>query len=121
MVEGVVTLDGTPVSEADVIFYPLDPVTGEGATGRTDDKGYYQLSSVRGVPGKGTTAGEYRITVSQWVTRELDEPYLDRDALVRFESKELLPVIYTEVSNTPLSATVVPGKNEINLILDSKR
>jgi len=122
MVEGVVTLDGIPVEGAEVTFHPLETGVGESAVGKTDAQGMYRLSSMKGAPGKGTTAGEYQVTVSQWVTRELDEPYVDhaQDALIQFESKEMLPAVYTEIQHTPLTATVAPGKNEINFALDSK-
>ena len=122
MVEGIVTLDGVPVEEAEVIFYPMGSDTGESATGKTDEKGYYRLSSMMGAPGKGTTAGNYGVTVSKWFVEELAEPYYDpaQDAVVKFKSEEKLPVIYTDIKDSPLRVTVAPGANTINLELESK-
>jgi hypothetical protein len=121
MVEGVVTLDGVPVEGAEIIFYPVDHSTGEGATGRTDSQGRYRLSSVRGAPGRGVPAGEYGITVSHWVVTKLDEPYINiaDDSWVRFRSEEMLPGVYTEIETSPLRATVVTGNNTIDLELHS--
>ena len=121
MVEGIVTLDGVPVEGAEVIFYPMTD-SGESATGKTDTGGHYTLSSMKGAPGKGTTAGDYSMTVSKWVVEELAEPYIDyaQDALIKFKSEEKLPAIYTDIKDSPLKATVAPGKNVIDLPLDSK-
>ena len=121
MVEGIVTLDGVPVEGAEVIFYPMAD-TGESATGKTDAAGHYTLSSMKGAPGKGTTAGDYGVTVSKWVVEELAEPYIDyaQDALVKFKSEEKMPTIYIEIKDSPLKATVAPGNNVIDLKLDSK-
>jgi len=122
MVEGIVTLDGVPVEGAEVIFYPLDLETGEGATGKTDEKGMYRLSSVKGAPGKGTPVGEYGVTVSKYITTVLDEPYLDRaqDAYITYTTEEHMPVVYTDIKDSPLKATVIAGNNTINLELVSK-
>ena len=122
MVEGVVTLDGVPVEGAEVTFYPTVSGIGESAMGKTDNKGHYRLSSMKGAPGKGTVAGEYGVTVSKWVTTKLDKPYIDKeqDALIEFESKELLPLVYTDIAYSPLRTSVVAGNNVIDLKLDSK-
>ena len=120
MVEGLVTLDGVPIEGADITFFPKG--TGESATGKTDAEGRYKLTSINGAPDKGTTVGEYGITASQWVVKKLDEPYIDKaqDALIEYDSKEMLPVVYTEIHTSPLKATVNAGPNTINLELDSK-
>jgi len=122
MVEGIVTLDGVPVEGAELIFYPVDHETGEGASGRTDEKGYYRISSARGAPDKGTTAGEYAVTISQYISKVLDEPIIDyaNDVVITYIAKEYLPLAYTDIKYSPLKVTVVTGKNEINFELDSK-
>lgn len=120
-VEGTVTLDGVPIADAEVIFYPVIFGTGETASGRTDAKGVYRLSSMKGAPDKGSVAAEYAVTVSKYVTTKLETPYLDlkQDALITHESKELLPSAYTEVEFSPLTATVKQGKNVIDIKLES--
>jgi hypothetical protein len=61
-VEGVVTEDGVPVDGATVTFNP----TTEGgviATGRTDSKGEFHLTTY--TSGDGAVAGEYAVTISK--------------------------------------------------------
>jgi hypothetical protein len=76
---------------------------------------------MKGTPGKGTAAAEYAVTVSKYVTREIESPYFDpkQDAVIKFESKEMLPAAYTDVEFSPLTVTVIKGKNTIDLKLDS--
>jgi hypothetical protein len=121
LVEGVVTLDGVPVSDAEVTFYPIQFGVGESAMGRTDSNGVYRLSSMKGEPKKGTVASDYAVTVSKYVTWEIEKPYYDskQDAVIKFESKEELPMAYTDVETSPLTVTVSKGKNTINLKLES--
>jgi hypothetical protein len=122
MVEGTVTLDGIPVSDAEITFYPVQPDIGTSAMGRTDTNGVYHLSSIKGEPEKGTMPADYNITVSKYVTKEIEKPYFDpkQDAVIKFESKEMIPLAYTDVETSPLTATVIKGKNVIDLKLDSK-
>ncbi|MDR0335873.1 MAG: carboxypeptidase-like regulatory domain-containing protein [Planctomycetaceae bacterium] len=122
MVEGIVTLDGVPVADAEITFYPVQFGVGESAMGRTDANGVYNLSSMKGKPKKGTLPADYNITVSKYVTKELEKPYFDpaQDAVIKFESNEMIPLVYTDVETSPLTATVVKGNNVINLPLDSK-
>ncbi|MDR1270886.1 MAG: carboxypeptidase-like regulatory domain-containing protein [Planctomycetaceae bacterium] len=121
MVEGTVTLDGVPVSDAEVTFYPVQLGIGISAMGRTDTNGVYRLSSMKGEPEKGTVLGDYNITVSKYVTKEIEKPYFDpkQDAVIKFESKEIIPLAYTDVETSPLMTTVTKGKNVIDLKLDS--
>jgi hypothetical protein len=121
MVEGIVTLDGVSVSDAEITFYPVQLGVGESAMGRTDANGVYNLSSMKGEPGKGTLPADYNITVSKYVTKEIEKPYFDpkQDAVIKFESKELIPLAYTDVETSPLTTTVTKGKNVIDLKLDS--
>ncbi|MDR1385305.1 MAG: carboxypeptidase-like regulatory domain-containing protein [Planctomycetaceae bacterium] len=122
MVEGSVTLDGVPVSDAEVTFYPIQFDVGVSAMGRTDTNGIYRLSSMKGEPKKGTVSGDYNITVSKYITKEIEKPYFDptQDAVIKFESKEMIPLAYTDVETSPLTATVRKGNNVIDLKLDSK-
>jgi hypothetical protein len=121
IVEGTVTLDGISVTDAEVSFYPVQLEVGESAMGRTDHNGVYRLSSIKGAPGKGTVAADYNVTVSKFVTTEIENPYYDpkQDAVIKFESKELLPAAYTDVEFSPLTVTVINGKNVIDLKLNS--
>src|SRR5258708_2370379 len=60
-VEGVVTLDGTPVQGATVIFVPE---TGDRqASGQTDADGVFHLTTFN--TGDGAVPGTYKVTVSK--------------------------------------------------------
>ncbi|MCF0234313.1 MAG: carboxypeptidase regulatory-like domain-containing protein [Thermoguttaceae bacterium] len=116
-VSGVVRYQGELVAGAEIAFAPVE--SGETASARTNEKGEYALTSLKGAPGKGAVAGEYRVTISQYVTTELAEPYFDKaqDAVISVVSEEKLPAPYTDFETSPLTATVKPGKNEIDFDL----
>ena len=62
-VEGVVTLDGTPLEGATVGFSPADTAKGVGAVGTTGAGGVFKLTAVQGgKPDGGAVAGEYSVT-----------------------------------------------------------
>ena len=62
LVEGFVTLDGSPCANAVVGFSPA--AGGLPATGRTRPDGSYRITAVRGGRDTGgTTVGEYLVTI----------------------------------------------------------
>ena len=123
-VEGVITLDGQPVSGVLVTFIPQNEGDGtEAAGGYSNAKGMYKLSSMNGDPGRGAVAGEYIVTISKI---EVHDPKANMSyeeaAASKLEStqKQLLPAIYQDRKNTPLSATIVKGKNRFDFDVKSK-
>ncbi len=66
-VKGIVTLDGQPVKEAMVFFYPVGGDTKEGriAAGGTDATGKYELSTL-GVA-DGAFKREYKVVIHKYV------------------------------------------------------
>ena len=125
-VEGVVKLDGAIVPEGtSVRFLPVTEGKGEPAGGFTDMNGVYRLSSVNGAPEKGAVEGEYKIVLSQVIpTANYDEndPKAPKDARgnVIIPTKELMPQSYTQKRSTPLTYTVVQGKQTHDIELSSK-
>jgi len=125
-VEGVVSLDGQPVSEASIAFLPKNEGNGtEAAGGFSDARGVYKLSSINGDFERGAVAGEYIVTVSKIETNNPFEGMSEEEAekaaargLVPTQ-KELLPTIYQNRRNTPLSFTVNKGRNKIDIELKS--
>jgi hypothetical protein len=123
-VTGVVTLDGVPLPEATITFSPV--AEGEMASGFSDDKGSYKLSSSNGDAEKGALAGEYVVTVSKVEVTTYDEndPKAPRDPLtgrgVTSSQKQLLPDKYRSASTSPLKVEVKSGKNTINLEVVTK-
>jgi len=124
-VEGIVTLDGKPLADATVCFTPLGG--GLPAAGMTDASGRFRLSaSVGGKYGRGTTPGEYRVTVEKLVRARSPEAaaaeaggwkLLAADGDIR----RLTPAEYANSSRSPLRADVKRGRNayEFALMQDS--
>ena len=116
-VEGIVTLDGDPVTEATVTFLPkTETPPMEMATGVTDANGAYKVSSVTGKATGGAVAGEYRVLVTKsTVDNTVEVEY----GALRPPAKytHLLPAVYRDPQNSPLIVTVNKGKNKIPLEL----
>ena len=109
-VEGIVTLDNEPVSNAWVAFVPIEntlPI--ETASGISNERGVYRLTSENGRRLAGAVAGEYKVLISQ--TTEQPDP---------FPPVHHLPAIYRNHRNTPLRAIVNHGQNKIDFELTSK-
>jgi len=125
MVEGVVTLDGAPLEEANVFF---SPVGGEGAlpaTGFTGADGRFRLTSTRGGKiGRGATEGEYVVRVTKIEVpppppaipmghpdygKALPPPrsWAEEQARIKY----IVPPRYGDAKTSPLRATVSKGLN----------
>lgn len=110
-VEGTVTLDGNPVEEATVRFYPT---SGErGASGKTDRNGHFELRYTRDT--MGAIIGDHKVTVS---TKVVADNYSDDGAEAK---KETIPRKYVDRKKTDLTATVKQGSNTCDFDLKSKK
>lgn len=98
-VEGVVTLDGTPVANATIVLTPLDE-DGYPAVGKTDKDGRYQLTTFN--RNDGALPGEYVITVAKKTKGGLSK----------------LPAVYGGATTTPLKY-VVPSRGPTCISLRS--
>ena len=123
-VEGVITLDGRPLDEVSVMFIPKNEADGiEVASGYSNANGVYKLSSMNGDPERGAMAGDYIVTVSKV---EVHDPkagmsYEEASAsTLDVIQKQLLPTVYQDRRNTPLSFTVNKGRNKIDIELKRK-
>ncbi|MBN2295894.1 MAG: carboxypeptidase regulatory-like domain-containing protein [Pirellulales bacterium] len=94
-VEGTITLDGQPLSDARVIF---EPVNGRRSMAITDESGRYELNYLRET--MGARLGKHIVRITQ----------ADGDP-----QREPVPVRYNRDST--LSAEVKPGKNVIDFPL----
>ncbi|MDR1270504.1 MAG: carboxypeptidase-like regulatory domain-containing protein, partial [Planctomycetaceae bacterium] len=119
-VEGNVTFNGQPLSNALVVFHPVND-TGVAANGTTNERGIFRLTSLRGgVKDAGAVAGEYRVSIS----REKEEPSSFREEknaggtekIPVFES--LIPLKYNDSSKSGLNATVEKKKNQFQFSLE---
>ena len=98
--------DGTvPIGEMSTItFVPNNPMEGKGASSNIEDDGSFELWTLQ--PGDGgALAGDYRVTLS--VTRG----YPNLEHLVARK--------FTDLSETPLQATVEAGKkNHFDFVVE---
>jgi len=105
-VRGLVTLDGSPLANAQLVF---TPATGRPSTGVTGEDGRYELVYLRDQ--KGAVLGKHtvRITTLQRSTsdRGEDPPF-----------REKIPPQYNEV--TTLSTEVHSGENTCDFALTTK-
>jgi len=121
MVEGVVTLDGAPLEEANVFFSPVGGKGGLPATGFTGADGRFRLTSARGGKiGRGATEGEYvvRVTKTESPPSPPDipdyakgppgiPPWSEQQARIKY----IVPPLYGDADKSPLRATVSKGLN----------
>lgn len=101
-VEGVVTLNGEPLAEARIVFYPEGG--GRLSHAITDLDGSYSLMYVDGV--QGALPGTHKVSISTFVEADPDSD----DPLIKTGQRELLPPQYN--SMTTLTAELNPGQSE---------
>ena len=100
-VQGSVVFSGRPPAGAQVVFHPVGK-TGVDAlrpSGQVDAEGNFNLTTFK--TGDGAPAGDYDVTVEQWVSKN-DNPAVN-----------LLPARYLLTRSSGLHATVAAGENQI--------
>ena len=118
-VGGIVTLDGKPLSGVVVEFIPTGSTHGNGASGRTDKAGRYELTAARW--GKGAPVGEYRVVLVKLAMPDgSDFPIGSGLTPVNAHARQVLPAKYSEPTQTVLRATVRDGGNTIAFPITSK-
>jgi hypothetical protein len=128
-VQGVVRLEGTPVTGATVLFMPDGQPRGRPASGFTQSDGTFQLTTYR--QDDGALPGTYRVVVQKTEAAK-DQSSGERSAMERakakFEEKSTqrarkpaLPDTYAKFETTPLRCTVpVTGTVTLDLHKDAK-
>lgn len=117
-VTGTVLHQGSPVSDASVVFRAGDAV----ATAMTDSSGRFSLQTVG--HGSGALPGTYRVMVVkvpdiEVTSEDISDVTQDEWPDAADEPDNLLPPQYADLHNTPLEATVVVGEaNNFTLELD---
>ena len=118
-VSGKVKLNGEPLANATITFYPSGA---RGSFGRTDEKGYYYLQHLKNQD--GAVIGEHRVTVSTLVIAEVnrgnngyDGEGATQQSVTLAGRPESMPPKYLDPKKTELTATVTPGSNEIDFEL----
>jgi len=111
-VQGVVTLDGVPVSAASISFVPSGG--GTQAYAMSDESGNYEAYTGRE---PGLTPGQYRVTV---VARERPKVNQTETGGPAPAGASLTPRWYASLETSGLTFDVKPGSNDINLELNSQ-
>ena len=120
--EGVVLLDGKPLSGADLVFQPQGETKGQAGYGRTDAAGKFALTTPD-MKHKGVAVGSYRITINKLVKPDgsdfVPDPKSGPEDTGGF--KPLLPPAYSDMDKTRLSIEIPPGgKKDAEFKLNSK-
>ena len=124
-VEGVVTLDGVPVSRATIVFLTADGDAGQiQPTGSTNDDGKFFLHTKTDL---GALPGKYKVFISKirFVPRRKPQPGEKRsgDEPEQLSQRKILaleeiPVVYTKPQSTPLDVEVPKdGVTDLQLVL----
>ena len=124
---GKVLVDGTPVKEGTVMFYPVNK--GRPATARIMD-GSFTLSFER--PGDGLPVGEYRVVIvadiwkegKKSAVQEYDEKNMKRQGIEDTSTNaggiliHVVPKEYNDISTTPLTQTVTRSSEPQHFVFD---
>lgn len=97
-VEGIVTLDGKPVADAEVSFRPAG---GRPSGGRTNAEGHYTLTYTR--EEKGALIGNHQVSITTFLEADDESP----DPIRQKGRQELIPQKYNK--KTTLQVDVEPG------------
>ena len=116
-VSGVVTIDGKPVDQASVHFYPT---TGRASVGYTDKNGHYTLGYTRSI--KGAEIGDHKVTITPELTsgQDVGDEGPPKRIVPGDLRKEMLPSRYGDRKKTDLTRTVVAGNNVIDFELKTE-
>lgn len=126
-VTGVITIDGEPVPNASIAFYPEN---GRASVGTTDANGKYELVYTNNR--KGALLGEHVVTISTEIVNVTDyaaddsyegeNPDADPGAEESAPQSrdEFLPARYRERESSELTAVVNGGENVIDFPLTSR-
>ncbi|HEY8505628.1 MAG TPA: carboxypeptidase-like regulatory domain-containing protein [Gemmataceae bacterium] len=121
-VNGVVTMDGTPLDGATVVFYPEEK-GGAFGTGVTGSDGKFVIARSEGK--SGLAPGKYKVTVSKMsIPQREGEPSPEDPAAVgavtEAELQADLPPHYSDPAKTVLSYSVTGDGKPIEIKLSSK-
>lgn len=118
-VSGTVTLDGNPVPNVIVRFYPEGDTNPESnGFAQTGSDGKYVIVGAKDK--KGLVAGKYKVTVSKGTAKSTSEENVGA-VIPEIEFKDDFAPIYSDPNRTILSYSVTGDGQPIDIKLDSKR
>lgn len=108
-VTGTITLEGRPLGNARVTFYPQDQSQGDGvASGTTDSAGKYELQSLFGSKVVvGAAPGKYKVAISQMVRPNgTPLPPDSQEPPIMSGARESIAIEHSAFDRTELTANV---------------
>lgn len=122
-VTGSVLLDGKPIENCKVGFFPdvetFDTNRHGFGFGVTDKEGKFKIQHPQGEA--GIWAGKYKVTFVAWVNKKGEALGVEiKPSEVEGGVKNLFPDIYEAPSTTPEKCTVIRGANNFDFAVSSK-
>ena len=127
---GKVLVDGVPVKDGTIMFYPT--AGGRAATATIVEDGSFTLSFER--PGDGLPAGDYKVVITADVWKkseaktkqqELEEAQMKKQGIDDPDSimaggilTHIVPPEYNDIKTTPLTQTVASSSEPQNYVFD---
>ncbi|MEZ6130184.1 MAG: carboxypeptidase-like regulatory domain-containing protein [Planctomycetaceae bacterium] len=112
-ITGVVTVEGTPLSDASVQFLPLEGTPGEGALGSSDAEGKFEVISSRRSD-EGIPPGEYKVRVSRLQDADGSPIPATAPQADYPDAVESVPVPYS-TAESPLKVVISPEGGEVKV------
>jgi hypothetical protein len=113
-VSGTVTMNGKPLARVRVEFWPEEG--SPRSTGSTDEAGRFTLTT-DGTAKPGAVVGRHKVVLYDLLVYQAVGIRPREDTNIR-EIPARFPFRYNDAHQTPLSATVGPQPNEIELAVD---
>jgi len=116
LVFGTVTLNGEPLPNAMVMFFPSGDTKGIECSGITNESGRFELQHPRGPV--GAPAGTYKVVVSHLVDGQ-GKPIVPNPNIPPADmgAVEALPPKYSSLDETVLSAQIPAAEGDVKLEL----
>ncbi|MGV2335940.1 MAG UNVERIFIED_CONTAM: carboxypeptidase-like regulatory domain-containing protein [Planctomycetaceae bacterium] len=120
-VTGTITLDGKPLDNARITYYPSSAAQGDGASGTTDSAGKYELQSVFGSEVViGAAPGKYKVVISRMVRPDgTPMPADSQEPPIMSGARESIALQYSGFGTSVLSATVATSGGTFDFALKS--
>ncbi|MFM1904880.1 MAG: hypothetical protein RLZZ440_2780 [Planctomycetota bacterium] len=114
-VEGVVTLDGKPLSTGRVTFWPA---AGRSGSGWIEADGSFRLGTFGDAD--GAVVGPHKVAVTPASQTPTGPPDFDRDGPVKGWPRSPIPARYSNPESSGLAFEVQPGRNRFEIDLTTK-
>ena len=115
-VSGRVLVDGKAATGAAIVFHPADATNGTHPVAQVDANGDFRLTTIRS--GDGAAAGEYRVTLTWYVSPPRKKNVEGEESPVR----NLIPDKYARSGSTPLTATIrLDGNEPVRIEISTRR